>query len=518
MMNKESKDNGKRMLTKGMCGLLAAGLVFGGAGFSGRLQAFADEKDDKVALQRVSEEEEGTQNKGYLDVSDIVSEVMPSVVTITTKSIEEVQDYFGMFGFYGYAPSYSYEVTGSGSGIIIGKNDDELLIATNAHIVEGTSVLSVCFADNEAYKGIVKGYDVVKDVAVVAVNREDLKKDTLNAISVAKIGSSDALKVGEQVIAIGNAMGYGQSVTTGIVSAKNRQMNDDVIRGYKNASMSEDDGVNLIQTDAAINPGNSGGALLNMDGEVVGITNSKLVSNEVESMCYAIAISDVEELINDLMNQKTRERVEGTHGALGIRATSVSTEAHQVYRMPLGAFIAEVEEGSAAEEAGLHAGMIITKLDGRGINSVDALVDLLAYYEPGEEAVVTVSVQEGNNYTSKEFTVKLQKSVSENDSEEKDSKEKSGKPSRKSKQNDSDEEEDQQEEDQQEDRSHGFFDDWFDFDDDDFYGDDYYDDDYFGEEYDDFDGDDDVDEDDDDDLEKDDTDYSFGKGSFGKWE
>lgn len=500
----------KRILTKGMCGLLAGGLVLGGAGVSGRIAA-AGEKE-RVTLQTVDEDEVGTQSKGFLDVSGIVEAVMPSVVTITTKSIQEVQDYYGLFGFYGYAPSYEYEVWGSGSGIIIGKNDDELLIATNAHIVEGTSVLSVCFADNEAYKGIVKGYDTVKDVAVVAVSRDDLTKDTLNSISVAEIGSSDALKVGEQVVAIGNAMGYGQSVTTGIVSAKNRQMNDDA-SGYSNSRPSEDDGVNLIQTDAAINPGNSGGALLNMDGEVVGITNSKLVSNEVESMGYAIAISDVEELITDLMNQKTREKIEGTHGALGIRATSISSEAHRVYRLPIGVFIAEVDEGSAAEKAGIQDGMIITKLDGRSLDSVEGLIDLLQYYEAGEEVVVTVSVPEGNGYKTREFTVTLQESASEDQGS-----------SAKAKSDDSDRSSGKRERSEdRSDRSGGFFDDWFD---DDFFADEYdydediddFDDDFDDDDFDDEESDEEDQDDDEDDVKNDDTDYTFGKGSFGKWE
>lgn len=260
---------------------------------------------------------------------------MPSVVAITTKSVQEVQDYYSMFGSQ-YAPSQEQEVEGSGSGIIIGKTDSELLIATNYHVVDGADTLSVAFADGNAYEATVKGFDENEDLAVVSVATKDVSDDTMDAIAVAKIGSSDDLKIGEQVVAIGNALGYGQSVTTGIVSAKNRKTDasGQIESGDStDNSSSINKGVNLIQTDAAINPGNSGGALLNMDGEVVGINSSKLASTEVEGMGYAIAISDVADSLENMMNAKARDKVDN-HGILGITGSTVSTEAVQIYGIP----------------------------------------------------------------------------------------------------------------------------------------------------------------------------------------
>lgn len=270
---------------------------------------------------------------------------MPSVVAITTKSVQEVQDYYSMFGSQ-YAPSQEQEVEGSGSGIIIGKTDSELLIATNYHVVDGADTLSVAFADGNAYEATVKGFDENEDLAVVSVATKDVSDDTMDAISVAKIGSSDDLKIGEQVVAIGNALGYGQSVTTGIVSAKNRttDASGQIESGDStDNSSSINKGVNLIQTDAAINPGNSGGALLNMDGEVVGINSSKLASTEVEGMGYAIAISDVADSLENMMNAKARDKVDN-HGILGITGSTVSTEAVQIYGIPQGVFVSEVTE------------------------------------------------------------------------------------------------------------------------------------------------------------------------------
>ena len=364
--------------------------------------------DNTVALMKSenTEAEDNTENaKGSLDVSDIVEQSMPSVVSISTKSVQEVQDYFGVFRQYGYAPE-EREVEGSGSGIIIGKNDNELLVVTNYHVVEGATTLSVGFIDGNAYEAKVKGYDSSKDLAVVAVAREDISKDTLSEISIATIGSSDDLKVGEQVIAIGNALGYGQSVTTGIVSAKNRRADSDYVQSYD--SDSNENGINLIQTDAAINPGNSGGALLNMKGEVVGINSAKLASTEVEGIGYAIAISDVSDILEDLMNQTTREKVEdGNHGMIGISGSTVSQEGYQVYGIPQGVFVAEVTEGGGAEKAGIQKNSVITKFDGKTVTSIDELLELLEYYAPGEEIEVTVQVPEGNSYKEEVVTVTL---------------------------------------------------------------------------------------------------------------
>ena len=241
----------------------------------------------------------------------------------------------------------------------------------------------------------------------------------MDAISVAKIGSSDDLKIGEQVVAIGNALGYGQSVTTGIVSAKNRKTDasgqiesDD----SNDNSSSINKGVNLIQTDAAINPGNSGGALLNMDGEVVGINSSKLASTEVEGMGYAIAISDVADSLENMMNAKARDKVDN-HGILGIKGSTVSSEAVQIYGIPQGVFVSQVTEGGPADDAGITKNMVITEFDGKTITSIDQLVELLQYYEPKEKVDVVVAVLDGNEYKEKTLTVKLGK----DDSSSKDS-------------------------------------------------------------------------------------------------
>ena len=496
MTNKERKDElmkkAIRAAKAGTCAVLAGALVFGGVTAAGHLGASdVHAAVEGTELTLLKKENDGSAsdsvNRGGMDVSAIVEEAMPSVVSITTRSIQEVEDYFGMFGFYGYAPRTQQEVEGSGSGIIIGKNDNELLIATNYHVVEGANTLSVCFVDNNAYEGVVKGFDENKDLAVVCVNLDDISTDTLKEISFAKIGSSDDLKVGEQVVAIGNAMGYGQSVTTGIVSAKNRQMNDNTYGSSKKKN--DEDGVNLIQTDAAINPGNSGGALLNMDGEVVGINSAKLAATTIEGMGYAIAISDVDdEVLQVLMNQKTRSKIEdGNHGVLGIKATTVSREVHQIYGIPEGAFVAEVDKGSAAEEAGLEEDSIITKFDGMDIESVDSLISRLAYYEPGEEVELEVAVPDGREYTKKTIKVTLQ--ASKDDDQEKDGEQ------------DSEDEEDAEDREERD----SLFRDWDDWG----FGSWGGDDDDFAEYFDDEDEDDGDEEDDDDDV--------FGQGTFGEW-
>ena len=288
--------------------------------------------------------------------------------------------------------------------------------------MDGADTLSVAFADGSAYEATVKGFDENEDLAVVSVATKDVSNDTMDAISVAKIGSSDDLKIGEQVVAIGNALGYGQSVTTGIVSAKNRKTDSS---GQIESSDSTDNsssinkGVNLVQTDAAINPGNSGGALLNMDGEVVGINSSKLASTEVEGMGYAIAISDVADSLENMMNAKARDKVDN-HGILGITGSTVSDEAVQIYGIPQGVFVTEVTEGGPADDAGITKNMVITEFDGKTITSIDQLVELLQYYEPKEKIDVTVAVLDGNEYKEKMLTVKLGKddSASKDSSEE----------------------------------------------------------------------------------------------------
>ncbi|VYS89567.1 Serine protease Do-like HtrA [uncultured Blautia sp.] len=437
-MSNINKNTIKKMAKKGakvtLCVALAGGLLLGGyngisyftegvqnvSASSDKTTLTMTKSEKKSKEKKNTEEKKETETKGSLDVSDIAAEAMPSVVSITTKSIQEVQNYYGMFGMYGgYAPSQEEEVEGSGSGIIIGKNDEELLIATNYHVVEGADTLSVSFIDNNSYEGTVKGYEENKDLAVVSIPLEDISDDTMDQISIATIGSSDDLVVGEQVIAIGNALGYGQSVTTGIVSAKNRKM-DSTSGSFSSDEDDNRNGVNLLQTDAAINPGNSGGALLNMKGEVVGINSAKLASTEVEGMGYAIAVSDVSDILENLMNEEPREKLdEGENGVLGISGRTVSEEG-QVYGIPQGVFVGEVTEGGPAEEAGIKMNSIITEFAGKSVVSIDQLVNYLQYYEPGEEVEVVLQVPDGESYTEKTVTVTLGKNENKEKSESKD--------------------------------------------------------------------------------------------------
>lgn len=461
MMNKDNRNDkirkiAKKGLTFSLCAVLAGGLAAGSfegvnklAGWSGATTVEAASNKDETTLTYAKSEKKdadasdsksdtgkdtGSTAKGSLDVSEIVSEALPSIVSITTKSVQEVQNYFGMYGMYGYAPQQQeQEVEGSGSGIIVGKNDDELLIATNYHVVEGADTLSVAFTDGNAVEASVKGFDEERDLAVVSVSLDDVEDDTMDAISIANIGSSDDLKVGEQVVAIGNALGYGQSVTTGIVSAKNRRMDSDnntVTDGSDDSS----DGVNLIQTDAAINPGNSGGALLNMEGEVVGINSAKLASTEVEGMGYAIAISDVTDILQNLMNETSRDKLDDSeHGVLGIKGSSVSSEAVQMYGIPAGVFVKEVTEGGAADKAGLKANSVITEFNGKTVSSINQLIEYLSYYEPDEEVELTVQIPHGTSYKEETVKVTLDENTDADDSDDndKDSK-KSQKDSKKS--------------------------------------------------------------------------------------
>ena len=471
MMNKDNRNDkirkiAKKGLTFSLCAVLAGGLAAGSfegvnklAGWSGATTVEAASNKDETTLTYAKSEKKdadasdsksdtgkdtGSTAKGNLDVSEIASEALPSIVSITTKSVQEVQNYFGMYGMYGYAPQQQeQEVEGSGSGIIVGKNDDELLIATNYHVVEGADTLSVAFTDGNAVEASVKGFDEERDLAVVSVSLDDVKDDTMDAISIAKIGSSDDLKVGEQVIAIGNALGYGQSVTTGIVSAKNRRMDSDnntVTDGSDDSS----DGVNLIQTDAAINPGNSGGALLNMEGEVVGINSAKLASTEVEGMGYAIAISDVTDILQNLMNETSRDKLDDSeHGVLGIKGSSVSSEAVQMYGIPAGVFVKEVTEGGAADKAGLKANSVITEFNGKTVSSINQLIEYLSYYEPDEEVELTVQVPHGTSYKEETVKVTLDENTDAGDSDDNDKDSKKSKKDSKKSPKDADEDVDE---------------------------------------------------------------------------
>ena len=471
MMNKDNRNDkirkiAKKGLTLSLCAVLAGGLAAGSfegvnklAGWSGATTVEAASNKDETTLTYAKSEKKdadtsdsksdtgkdtGSTAKGNLDVSEIASEALPSIVSITTKSVQEVQNYFGMYGMYGYAPQQQeQEVEGSGSGIIVGKNDDELLIATNYHVVEGADTLSVAFTDGNAVEASVKGFDEERDLAVVSVSLDDVEDDTMDAISIAKIGSSDDLKVGEQVVAIGNALGYGQSVTTGIVSAKNRRMDSDnntVTDGSDDSS----DGVNLIQTDAAINPGNSGGALLNMEGEVVGINSAKLASTEVEGMGYAIAISDVTDILQNLMNETSRDKLDDSeHGVLGIKGSSVSSEAVQMYGIPAGVFVKKVTEGGAADKAGLKANSVITEFNGKTVSSTDQLIEYLSYYEPDEEVELTVQVPHGTSYKEETVKVTLDENTDADDSDDNDKDSKKSKKDSKKSSKDADEDVDE---------------------------------------------------------------------------
>lgn len=341
---------------------------------------------------------------GSLDVSDIAESVMPSIVAITNRSVQEVQNYFSIFG-YG-AQSQTRETESAGSGFIIGKNAEELLLVTNYHVIENADTLSACFIDNQAYEANVKGTDPDNDLAVLAIPLTSISDETMSQIKVASIGDSDALKVGEQVVAIGNALGYGQSVTTGIVSAKNRTISTS--SNTANASDETEDVPTYIQTDAAINPGNSGGALVNMNGEVVGINSAKIASSTVEGMGYAIPVSRVSDIIETLMNETTRTKVEDAQKAnIGISGITVDTAVSQTYGIPTGVYIAEVTKDSAAEAAGLKKGEVITKFDNKAVSGIEELKDLLQYYAAGETVEVTVKVPGSGEYSEKTVTLTL---------------------------------------------------------------------------------------------------------------
>ena len=360
----------------------------------------------------------GSSNTGSLDVSDITTSAMPSIVAITNKSVQEVQDYFSQFGFGGQGQPQTQETESQGSGIIIGKNDSELLMVTNNHVVEGADTLSVCFIDNQVYEAAIKGTDPENDLAVIAVPLDSISDDTTSKIAVASIGDSDSLKVGEQVVAIGNALGYGQSVTTGIVSAVNRTLSSNSSDTQDSNSSDDSSSATYIQTDAAINPGNSGGALLNMNGEVIGINSAKLASTEVEGMGYAIPISRVSDIIDNLMNQTTRTKVDSDkQGTIGIKGINVTSDVQEKYNLPEGIYVSEVTSGSAAEKAGITSGSVITKFDGKSVTDIESLQDLLQYYKAGETVELTLQVPDSDSYKEKTVSITLgSKSATSSDS------------------------------------------------------------------------------------------------------
>lgn len=353
----------------------------------GTTQTESEDEEETVESAKLTS---GNASAVTSDVSEIASNAMPSVVSITNMSVKQVQSFFG--------GTQEQESISAGSGIIIAQTDDELLILTNNHVVEGNDTLTVSFIDEESVEANIKGTDSERDLAVIAVQLTDLKDSTKEEIAVAQMGDSTKLQIGEPVVAIGNALGYGQSVTSGIVSATDREIED--ISGT------------LIQTDAAINPGNSGGALLNINGEVIGINTAKVATSEVEGMGYAIPISDAQDVIENLMNQKTKTKVEeGKQGYLGIQGVDVSEDSAQMYGMPTGVYVSEVLSGSGAEKAGITKGSIITKLEGTTVDSMDSLKEQLQYYAVGDTVKVTIQVPSNSGeYTEKTVEVTLGKS------------------------------------------------------------------------------------------------------------
>ena len=348
--------------------------------------------------------QQGQRNNGkaVADVSDIVEQAMPTVVAITSTAVYQSNNYG--YGWFFRGGPQTYEVPSSGSGIIIGENDKELLIVTNNHVVEDSTSLKVAFIDSEVVDAAIKGTDAETDLAVIAVPLEQIKDDTKSKIKVARLGNSDELKVGQGVIAIGNALGYGQSVTVGYVSALNREVR------VSNTSTRE-----LLQTDAAINPGNSGGALLNMKGEVIGINAAKYSSTEVEGIGYAIPISKAEDIMNQLMNRKTMNPVEeARRGYLGIQGTSVDEESAAAFGMPRGVYVYKILEEGAAAQSDLREKDIITKVDGQSVRNMTDLQELLACYEMGEQIDLTVQTQKDGEYQERTVTIALKAMPQEN--------------------------------------------------------------------------------------------------------
>ena len=324
------------------------------------------------------------------DVTQVVEAVMPACVSITNNFTQTVQDFWGQ--------TYSQDETASGSGIIIGENEQELLIVTNNHVVDSTEQLYVQFIDGETVEAQVKGTDASADLAVVAVKLDTIANSTKQEICIARMGDSDSLKIGEPAIAIGNALGYGQSVTTGVISALNRKIE----------SSNSEEGTSLIQTDAAINPGNSGGALLNMRGEVIGINSNKIGGSSIEGMGYAIPISTARPIIEDLMERQTRTKYsEEERGYLGISCINVTSDLSENFSMPQGIFAAQVYSGTGAEAAGLVRGNIVVAFDGVTVQNQEELTKQMQYYKAGESVEITIMVNSANGYQQKNVTVTL---------------------------------------------------------------------------------------------------------------
>ena len=366
-----------------------------------KLQIAGEENGEDVESQNAAEKKfsmvstadlvDSTEGFTYSGVADIAEAAMPTIVAITNKSVQEVRSFFR-------GQTFQYESESCGSGIIVGENDTELLICTNNHVVEDANELTVSFIDESSYEAQIKGTDPSNDLAVIAVKLEDIDSDTMDQIKIAQPGDSDDMRVGEQVVAIGNALGYGQSVTTGIISAKDRTID------MSDGSSYED----LIQTDAAINPGNSGGALLNMNGELIGINSAKASSSGVEGMGYAIPLSKALPILENLMSKETRSKVEDSEAAyLGINGEGVTSEVIQLYNVPAGVYVTAVGEDTPAEDAGLQRGDIITAFDGVAVTNMQELANRLKYYKGGETVEMTIQTAPNRAYEEKTVEVTL---------------------------------------------------------------------------------------------------------------
>lgn len=408
---KEKKVREKKPMTTGkkwvtvvamalVFGLIAGGTMFG-VNAAGNYLAGNDSSSDEVGQTQTTASDSNSSSSdgsGQGTVAEVAKNAMPSVVTISTMSVEEMRSFFG--------GTQQYEVQGAGTGVIVGENDTELLIATNNHVVEGATSLSVGFIDEESVEGEVKGTDVNNDLAVVSVKLSDIPEDTMNQIKIATVGDSDDLQLGDQVVAIGNALGYGQSVTSGYVSALDRDLT------LTDQSGTTINSTGLIQTDAAINEGNSGGALLNMKGELIGINEAKSSSTStgaaVDNIGFAIPIDKAEESLQQLMNLKTREKVDASQASyLGIRGEDVSAEASELYGIPAGVVITEVVENGPADQAGVKKGDILTELDGRSISSMAQLQDVLQYYAAGETVDLVVQRSDNGEYQAQTLSITL---------------------------------------------------------------------------------------------------------------
>lgn len=399
--NKKKASNGKAkkaaafIASAAAFGLIAGGIMVGVNAVGNKLLG-----DNKATTQvaTVAATDSSATQESAAGVADVVENVMPSIVSITNTSVQTVRSWF---------QSYEQEVIGSGSGIIIGQDDDSILIVTNNHVIDGANEITVAFCDETAASATVKGIDSTADLAVLEVSTKDLEADTLANIKVAALGASDDLRVGEPAIAIGNALGYGQSVTVGYISAVDREVD------------TEDQVMTMLQTDAAINPGNSGGALLNSKGEVIGINTVKYVDSTVEGMGYAIPISSAIPIINDLMNQEVIE--ESEQGYLGIQGNEITEEYAQSFNMPKGVYVVKIVEGSPADECGLKAGDIITKFADRDVGSMETLQNILTNKKAGEEVKMVVQRNnEKGEYEEVTLTVTLgaKKDMPESSSED----------------------------------------------------------------------------------------------------